>query len=138
MIRKLNTCTCLSFTFSLSFGRLSSWMFNYKGCLDKPDRWWSDKEKSGLDPMNLLMKSDNHLTNANENANAKCKWIEPNEYVGHWLYQIICGLDWKLFSFGLSSLILVKLVIGFCSGKDTVWKRLALCYFWPWSKVLLI
>ena len=45
MIRKLNTCTCLSFTFSLSFGRLSSWMFNYKGCLDKPDRWWSDKEK---------------------------------------------------------------------------------------------
>ena len=45
MIRKLNKCTCLNFTFFLSFGRLSFWMFNYKGCLDKPDRWWSDKEK---------------------------------------------------------------------------------------------
>ena len=25
-----------------------SWLFNYKGCLDKPDRWWSDKKEKWI------------------------------------------------------------------------------------------
>ena len=29
-----------------------SWLFNYKGCLDKPDRWWSDKKEKWIGSKN--------------------------------------------------------------------------------------
>ena len=65
--------------------------------------------------MNLLTKSDNHLKNANANASG----LNQMNMWAIYLIRLFVALI-QSYSPLAAILVLVKLVIGFCPGKDTV------------------